>query len=132
MQKNIVIGKWARNWKIMCSSRNLGYRQEGLVRFITYGFADVCSYPRNCGCEDRCGGNESEHLVVVEPKHTSDFNRGALNEAVYIRLHTGSGDMSGEIIPLQRALYELRQAGRQWSLLLRKKGVPTENWHGTE
>ena len=36
-----------------------------------------------------------------------------LDEAVYMRLSAGCGDMSGEVVLLQRAVYGLRQAGRQ-------------------
>ncbi|CAN0476485.1 unnamed protein product [Ascophyllum nodosum] len=35
-----------------------------------------------------------------------------------MRLPAGCGDMSGEVVLLQRAVYGLRQAGRQWSLRL--------------
>ena len=45
-----------------------------------------------------------------------------------MRLLVGCGDMSGEVLLLQRALYGLRQAGRRWSLwlsrvLLQKTGM---------
>ena len=35
-----------------------------------------------------------------------------------MRPPAGCGDMSGEVVLLQRAVYGLRQAGRQWSLRL--------------
>ena len=35
-----------------------------------------------------------------------------------MRLPTGCGDMSGEVVQLQRAVYGLRQAGRQRRLQL--------------
>ena len=45
-----------------------------------------------------------------------------------MRLPAGCGDMSGEVVLLQRAMYGLRQAGRQWNLrlsgvLLQKTGM---------
>ena len=51
-----------------------------------------------------------------------------LDKAVYMRLPAGCGDMSVEVVLLQRAVYGLRQAGRQWSLrlsrvLLQKTGT---------
>ena len=51
-----------------------------------------------------------------------------LDEAIYKRLPAGCGDMSGEAVLLQRAVYGLRQAGRQCSLrpsrvLLQKIGI---------
>ena len=43
-------------------------------------------------------------------------------------LPAGCGEMGGEVVVLQRAVYGLRQAGRQWSLrfsrvLLQKTGM---------
>ena len=46
------------------------------------------------------------------------FIHAHLDEAVYMILPAGCGDMSGEVVLLQRAAYGLRQAGRQWSLRL--------------
>ena len=59
---------------------------------------------------------------------TQVFIQAHLDEAVYMRLPAGCGDMSGEVVLLQRAVYGLRQAGRQWSLrlsrvLLQKLGM---------
>ena len=48
------------------------------------------------------------------------FIQAYLDDVVYIRLPAGCGDMSGEVVLLQRAVYGLRQAGRQWSLRLSK------------
>ena len=42
------------------------------------------------------------------------FIQAHLNEAVYYtKLPAGYGDMSGEVVLLQRAVYELRQTGSQ-------------------
>ena len=46
------------------------------------------------------------------------FIQAHLDEAVYMRLPAGFGDVSGEVVLLQRAVYGLREPGRQWSLLL--------------
>ena len=46
------------------------------------------------------------------------FIQAHLDEAVYMRLPAGCGDMSGEVVLLQCAVYGLRQAGRQWGLRL--------------
>ena len=56
------------------------------------------------------------------------FIQAHLDEVVYMGLPAGCGDMSGEVVLLQRAVYRLRQAGRQWSLrrsrvLLQKVGM---------
>ena len=46
------------------------------------------------------------------------FFQAHLGEAVNTRLPAGCGDMRGEVVLLQRAVYEFRQAGRQRSLRL--------------
>ena len=56
--------------------------------------------------------------LLRHPDGKQAFIRAHLNEAVYMRLPAGCGDMSGEVVLLQRAVYGLRQAGRQWSLRL--------------
>ena len=43
-----------------------------------------------------------------------------LDEAVYMRLPAGFEGMSGEVVLLQRAVYGLRQVGRQWILRPRR------------
>ena len=48
------------------------------------------------------------------------FIQAHLDEVVYMGLPAGCGDMSGEVVLLQRAVYRLRQAGRQWSFRLSK------------
>ena len=65
-------------------------------------------------------------LRYLDIKQT--FIHAHLDEADYIKLPAGCGDMGGEVVLLQRAVYGLRQAGRQWSLrlsrvLLQKTGV---------
>ena len=59
---------------------------------------------------------------------TQEFIHVHLDEAVYMRLPADCGDMSGEVVLLQRAVYGLRQAGLQWSwrlsrVLLQKIGM---------
>ena len=46
------------------------------------------------------------------------FTQAHLDEVVYMRLPAGCGDMSGEVVLLQRAAYGLLRAGRQSSLRL--------------
>ena len=53
------------------------------------------------------------HLDVKQALIQAHFD-----EAVYMRLPAGCGDMSDEVVLLQCAMYGLRQAGRQWSLRL--------------
>ena len=49
-------------------------------------------------------------LRPLDAKHA--FIQVHLNEAVYMKLPAGYGDMSGQVVLLQRAVYELRQTGK--------------------
>ena len=42
------------------------------------------------------------------------FVRADLNEDVFMRLPEGCGALSGKIVKLNKSLYGLRQASRQW------------------
>ena len=46
------------------------------------------------------------------------FIQADLDYDVYMKLPIGCGDNSGEIVKLNKAVYGLKQAGRQWSLRL--------------
>ena len=48
------------------------------------------------------------------------FIQANMDEAVCMRFPGGYGDMSGEVVLLQRAVYGLRQAGRQRSFRLNR------------
>ena len=57
------------------------------------------------------------------------FIQAHLDEALYMRLPAGCGDIRGEVVLLQRAVYGLRQADRQWSLRLSRM-VPQKTGMG--
>ena len=48
------------------------------------------------------------------------FVRADLNEDVFMRLPEGCGALSGKIVKLNKSLYSLRQAARQWYAMLKK------------
>ena len=48
------------------------------------------------------------------------FVRANLDEDVYMRLPQGCGALSGKIVSLNKSLYGLRQASRQWYAMLKK------------
>lgn len=50
----------------------------------------------------------SRHLEINQA-----FIRSHLDEVVFMRLPDDCGDMNGRVVLLQRAVYELHQAGRQ-------------------
>ena len=48
------------------------------------------------------------------------FVRADLKEDVFMRLPEGCGALSGKIVKLNKSLYGLRQASRQWYAMLKK------------
>ena len=48
------------------------------------------------------------------------FARADLKEDVFMRLPEGCGTLSGNIVKLNKSLYGLRQASRQWYAMLKK------------
>ena len=48
------------------------------------------------------------------------FVRADLKEDVFMRLPEGCGELSGKIVKLNRSLYGLRQASKQWYAMLKK------------
>ena len=120
---NVVTGKWVRNWKT--DDRGNVIRPKS--RMVARGFGQIHNVdfsetfaPTTSAASVKIAvavANEKgwllRHLDVKQA-----FIQAHLDEAVYIRLPAGCGDMSGEVVLLQRAVYGLRQAGRQWSLRL--------------
>ena len=48
------------------------------------------------------------------------FVRAELDDEVYMRMPDGCGELSGKIVKLNKSLYGLRQASRQWFALLKR------------
>ena len=48
------------------------------------------------------------------------FVRADLKEDVFMRLPEGCGELSGKMIKLNKSIYGLRQASRQWYAMLKK------------
>ena len=46
------------------------------------------------------------------------FGQAKLDTDVYIKLPYGCGEMTGKVVKLDRALYGIKQVGRQWSTAL--------------
>ena len=46
------------------------------------------------------------------------FAQAKLDTDVYMKLPNGCGERTGKVVKLDRALYEIKQAGRQWSAVL--------------
>ena len=120
---NVVTGKWVRNWK----TDDRGNVIKSKSRIVARGFGQIHNVdvsetfaPTPLAASVKIAvavANEKgwllRHLDVNQA-----FIQAHLDEAVYMRLPAGCGDISGEVVLLQRAVYGLRQAGRQWSLRL--------------
>ena len=118
-----VAGKWVRNWKtddrrnvIKPKSRMIA-RDFGQIHNVDFSetFAPTPS-AASVKIAVAVANEKGWLLRHLDVKQASI--QANLDGAVYMRLPTGCGHMSGEVVLLQRAVYGLRQAGRQWSLRL--------------
>ena len=120
---NIVTGKWVRNWK----TDDRGNVIKPKSRMVARGFGQI----HNVDFSETFAPTPSTASVKIAVAVANEkgwllrhldvkqaFIQAHLDEAVYMRLPAGCGDTSGEVVLLQRAVYGLRQAGRQWSLRL--------------
>ena len=114
---NVVTEKWVRNWKtddrgnVIKSKSRMAARGFGQIHNVDFSetFAPT---PSTASVKIAVAvANEMswllQHLDVKQA-----FIQAHLDEAVCTRLPAGCGDMSGDVL-LQRAVYGLRQAGRQ-------------------
>ena len=118
-----MIGKWVKNWK----TDDRGNVIKPKSRMEARGFGQVHNIDFSETFAPTPSAANGKIVVVVANEKgwllrhldvKQGFIQAHLDEAVYMRLSAGCGNMSGEVVLLQRAVYGLRQAGRQWSLRL--------------
>ena len=57
-------------------------------------------------------------LPVFQLDVSQAFVQAPLQEEIFMRLPQGCGDLSGKVVKLLKSQYGLKQAGREWHLLL--------------
>ena len=109
---NVVIGKWVRNWKandrenVIKPKSRMATRSFGQIQNV--GFSETFAPTRSAASMKIAVAVANEngwllrHLDVKQA-----FIQAHMDEAVYMRLHAGCGDMGGEVVLLQRAVYGL-------------------------
>ena len=111
---NVVTGKWVKIWK----TDDRGNMIKPKSRMVARGFGQI----HNVDFSETFAPTPSTASVKIAVGVANEkgwlLRHLHLDKAVYMRLPAGCGDMSGEVVLLQRAVYGLRQAGRQWSLRL--------------
>ena len=120
---NVVTEKWVRNWK----TDDRGNVIKSKSRMVERGFGQI----HNVDFSETFAPTPSAASVKIAVAVANEkgwllrhldvkqaFIQAHLDEAVYMRLPAGCGDISGEVVLLQRAVSGLRQARRQWSLRL--------------
>ena len=120
---NIVIGKCVRNWK----TDDRGYVIKPKSRMVARGFGQIQSAdffetfapsPSAVSVKIAVAVANDKGWLVRHLDVKQAFIQAHLDEAICMRLPAGCGDMSSEAVLLQRAVYGLLQAGRQWNLRL--------------
>ena len=115
--------KWVRNWK----TDDRGDVIKPKFRMVARGFGQIhnVDFPETFAPTPSAASVKIDVAVANEKGWLmwhldvkQAFIQAYLDEAVCIRLPAGCGDVNGEVVLLHRAVNELRQAGRQWSLRL--------------
>ena len=124
-----MTGKWVRNWKtddrgnVIKTKSRMVARGCGQIHNVDFSetFALTPS-ARSVKIAVAVANEKSWLLRHLDVKQA--LIQARLDKAVYMRFPLVCGDMSGEVVMLQRAVCELRQAGRQWSLRLSRVLLP--------
>ena len=116
--ENVVTGKWVRNWKtadrgnVIKPKSRMAARGFGQIHNVDFpeAFASTPS-PASLKIAAAVANEKGWLLRHLDVKKA--FIQAHLDKAVYMRLPAGCGDMSGEVVLLQRDVYGFQQAGRQ-------------------
>ena len=91
-----------------------GYSQvEGVDYFDTFAPTASTTSNRIVAAMGRKLDWDLRHLDIDQA-----FNQSELDTEIFPRLPSGCGRLSGKVVRLNKALYELKQSGRSWYMLL--------------
>ena len=120
---NVVSARWIFTWKVDKAGCVIKPKARlvarGFSQVHTVDFMETYSPTPEALCVKTVVAVAVERdweLRQLDVKQA--FIQADLDYDVYMKLPDGCGDKSGEIVKLNKAVYGLKQAGRQWSLRL--------------
>ena len=121
--RKIVASKWVHTYK----GDEKGYCMQTKSRLVAKGFSQVAgvdynetSSPTPAAAPVRmiaAVANE-KGLPVYHLDVSQTFLQALLKEDIFMRLPPGCGELTGKIVRLLKCQYGLKQAGREWHMLL--------------
>ena len=121
--RNIVASKWVHTYK----GDEQGYCVKTKSRLVAKGFSQVAGVDYNETNSPTPAAAPVKMIAVVAnemglPVYHLDvsqaFVQAPLKEDLFMRLSPSCGALSGKIVRLQKCQYGLKQAGREWHMLL--------------
>ena len=121
--ENVVAGKWVKNRKTDDRGNIIKPKSRMVARAFdqinNVDFSETFALtPSPASVKVAVAVANEKDWLLWHLDIKQAFIQAHFDEAVYMRLPADCGHMSGEVVLLQSAVYGLRQAGRQWSLLL--------------
>ena len=121
--RKIVASKWVHTYK----GDEKGYCVKTKSRLVAKGFSQVAGVDYNETTSPTPAAAPVKMIAAVAnenglPVHHLDvsqaFVQAPLKEDIFMRLPPGCGELSGKIERLLKCQYGLKQAGREWHMLL--------------
>ena len=120
---NVITAKWVFAWK----TDSDGYITKAKARLVARGFGQELGvdYFDTFAPTPTVSSIKVTLAIAVQndwPLYHFDvkqaFVQAKLDTDVYMKLPYGCGERTGKVVKLDRALYGIKQAGRQWSAVL--------------
>ena len=121
--RKIVASKWVHTYK----GDGKGYCVKTKSRLVAKGFSQVAGVDYNETTSPTSAAASVKMIFAVAnekglPVYHLDvsqaFVQASLEEHIFMRLPPGCGELSGKIVRLLKCQYGLKQAGKEWYMLL--------------
>ena len=121
--RKIVGSKWVHTFK----GDELGKCVKTKSRLVAKGFSQIANIdyhettsptPASAPVKMIAVIANEKGLPVFHLDLSQAFVQASLQEEIFMRLPQGCGDLSGKVVKLLKCQYGLKQAGREWHLLL--------------
>ncbi|CAB1106844.1 unnamed protein product [Ectocarpus sp. CCAP 1310/34] len=117
--RKAIGSKWVFSWK----TNEKGLIVDFKARMVAWGFSQIPGFDfhhSSSACPSAAsikaviavateGGKKLAHLDVKQA-----YTHAKLKEEIYLSFPEGCGSMSGKVVKTERALYGLKQSGREW------------------
>ena len=122
---NVITAKWVFDWKT--DANGLITKRKATLVARGFGQRYAVDYFETFAATPTMSSIKLVMAVAVQegwPLYHFDveqhFVRAKMDTNVFMKLPNGCGTLTGDVVRLEKAIYGVKQSGRQWSLLLNK------------